>query len=506
MTPKAGETVVEKMEVDEVKPETQEKKEPVKDLNAIAVESIKEQLAALDKGEEHLVTRVLQVLPKTRKQLNDIVLHKLVSAHLSSDSQFGESLLKYLHYTPPPADTEVQPMDTTTPKSKSPKKAMKPVYSSPESDCYVRLLVLLHLYAQKKHAEALTLGEQQLTFIYNTDKRTLDGLAAKTLYFLCVIYEREGRLFDLQGFLNSRLRTATLRHFNESQAVLICWLLRCYLINHQYQSAAHLVSKVAFPENASNNDLARYMYYQGRIKALQLDYNSAAGYFLQAQRKAPQEGAIGFKQAVQKWVVVIGLLQGEIPDRSVFRQPIYRKCLAHYLDLSRGVRDGDVARFNHNLEQHKAEFEADDTLTLIVRLRQNVIKTAIKQISLAYSRIYIKDIAKKLYMTNETETEYIVAKAIADGAIDAVITSDVRDGPRYMQSSETADIYRTSEPQAHFDTRIRYCLELHNQAVKALRYPPKKKIAVETIEQAREREQQELEFAKELADEEEDDF
>ena len=75
-----------------------------------------------------------------------------------------------------------------------------------------------------------------------------------------------------------------------------------------------------------------------------------------------------------------------------------------------------------------------------------------------------------------------------------------------MQSSETADIYRTSEPQAHFDTRIRYCLELHNQAVKALRYPPKKKIAVETIEQAREREQQEMEFAKELADEDEDDF
>ncbi|CAL2037568.1 unnamed protein product [Caenorhabditis brenneri] len=383
MAPKAGETSVEKMEVDEVKQEPQVV-EPVKDVNAIAVENIKEQLVALDKGEEHLISRVLQVLPKTRKQINDIVLHKLITSHVSSDAQFADSLLKYVNYSPPAVDTEVQPMDTSAPKTKSPKKAVKPVYSLPESDCYLRLLVLLHLYAQKKHSEALALGELQLISINNTDKRTLDGFAAKTLYFLCVIYEREGRLFDLQGFLNSRLRTATLRHFTESQAVLICWLLRCYLINRQYQSAAHLVSKVAFPENASNNDLARYMYYQGRIKALQLDYNSAAGYFLQAQRKAPQEGAIGFKQAVQKWVVVIGLLQGEIPDRSVFRQPIYRKCLAHYLDLSRGVRDGDVARFNHNLEQHKAEFEADDTLTLIVRLRQNVIKTAI--LKLRHSR------------------------------------------------------------------------------------------------------------------------
>uniref|UniRef100_A0A8R1I243 PCI domain-containing protein n=1 Tax=Caenorhabditis japonica TaxID=281687 RepID=A0A8R1I243_CAEJA len=501
MTPKAGEAAVEKMEVDPVKPAA----EPAKDENAIAVENIKDQLQSLDKGEEHLVARVLHVLPKTRRQLNDAVLHKLCTSGLiSHDSAFFDNLLKFVKYTPPAVIDE--PMDTTSSKTKSPRKGVRPVYTSIESDCYLRLLVLIHLFAQKKYQDALLLGEQQLTAIQNTDKRTLDGFAAKTLYFLCVIHEREGKLFEIRGVLNSRLRTATLRHFNESQAVLICWLLRCYLINRQYQSAAHLVSKVAFPENATNNDLARYMYYQGRIKALQLDYNSAAGYFLQAQRKAPQEGAIGFKQTVQKWVVVIGLLQGEIPERNVFRQPIYRKCLAQYLDLTHAVRLGDIAKFNHVLEQHRKVFEADDTLTLIVRLRQNVIKTAIKQISLAYSRIYIKDIAKKLLMDNETETEYIVAKAIADDAIDAVITSDVRDGPRYMQSSETADIYRTSEPQDHFDTRIRYCLELHNQAVKALRYPPKKKIAVESIEQAREREQQELEFAKELADEDEDDF
>lgn len=53
-------------------------------------------------------------------------------------------------------------------------------------------------------------------------------------------------------------------------------------------------------------------------------------------RKAPQEAAIGFKQNAQKWVVVINLLQGEIPERSIFRQPIHRKCLAPYLELTQG--------------------------------------------------------------------------------------------------------------------------------------------------------------------------
>lgn len=60
------------------------------------------------------------------------------------------------------------------------------------------------------------------------------------------------------------------------------------------------------------------------------------------------------------------------------------------------VRLGDIAYFNKVLEKFSGSFEADETLTLIVRLRQNVIRTAIRQISLAYSRIPIKDIARKL--------------------------------------------------------------------------------------------------------------
>ncbi|KIH54302.1 proteasome regulatory subunit [Ancylostoma duodenale] len=120
--------------------------------------------------------------------------------------------------------------------------------------------------------------------------------------------------------------------------------------------------------------------------------------------------------------------------------------------------------------------------------------------------VVMADIAKKLGMSNEVETEYLVAKAIADGAIDAVITCDTKDGERYMRSSETVNVYTTTEPQMHFDSRIRYCLELHNQAVKALRYPPKNKCDVESIEAQREREQQELEFAKEMADEDDEDF
>ncbi|KAJ1349602.1 26S proteasome non-ATPase regulatory subunit [Parelaphostrongylus tenuis] len=507
MTPTANSSPgVEKMEVDEAV--KVEEKEIPKDPNAIAIENIKEHCALLDKGETHFVGRVLQVLHKTRKQCNVEVLHRVITNQLAL-SLHKDTLLSWVPSNIPVAmevDTKLAPT-SSTPTVKSPRPSRKVAQTpSPESELYIHLLVLLHLVDMKKLDEAKKCAELLISRADSFDKRSLDPIVAKAIFYLALIYERQQKLHELGCFFNSRLRTATLRHQRESQAVLIYTLLRCYLINKQFQSAAKLVSKVTFPEGASNNDLARYLYYQGRIKALQLDYTAAAGYFLQAMRKAPQEAAIGFKQNVQKWVVVIGLLQGEIPERSIFRQPIYRKCLQPYLELTQAVRTGDLVQFNNIVKHHSPVFEKDETLTLIVRLRQNVIKTAVKQISLAYSRITIKDIAKKLGMSNEIETEYMVAKAIADGAIDAVITCDTKDGHRFMRSSETVDVYTTTEPQVHFDSRIKYCLELHNQAVKALRFPPKNKCDVESIEAQREREQQELEFAKEMADEDDEDF
>ena len=81
---------------------------------------------------------------------------------------------------------------------------------------------------------------------------------------------------------------------------------------------------------------SRYLYYMGRIRALQLQYTEAANFFQLSLRKAPQDSAIGFKQNVNKWVVVISLLRGEIPERGIFRMSIHRATLAPYLQLTHG--------------------------------------------------------------------------------------------------------------------------------------------------------------------------
>lgn len=67
----------------------------------------------------------------------------------------------------------------------------------------------------------------------------------------------------LLSFLHTRLRTATLRHDADGQAVLLNLLLRNYLTFNLYDQAEKLVSKSVFPELANNNEWARYLYYTG---------------------------------------------------------------------------------------------------------------------------------------------------------------------------------------------------------------------------------------------------
>jgi 26S proteasome regulatory subunit N3 len=101
-------------------------------------------------------------------------------------------------------------------------------------------------------------------------------------------------------------------------------------------------------------------------------------------------------------------------------------------------------------------------------LRSNVIKAGLRKINLAYSKISISDICKKLALESEEDAESMVVKAIADGVIEATVDRQ----NKVLLSKDIQDVYSSSEPQAAFHKRIQFTLDIHQQAVKALRYPP----------------------------------
>lgn len=136
--------------------------------------------------------------------------------------------------------------------------------------------------------------------IISQNRRSLDIIAAKCYFFYTRVYELNGKLDQIRFTLHARLRTAILRNDYEGTAVLINQLLRSYLQYNLYDQALKLVSKSTFPIQASNNEWARYLFYYGKIKAMQLEYTEAHKNLVQAIRKAPQHEAVGFKQIVRR--------------------------------------------------------------------------------------------------------------------------------------------------------------------------------------------------------------
>ncbi|KAM7353100.1 regulatory particle non-ATPase 3 [Cochliomyia hominivorax] len=466
-----------------------------KDQDVVHILEIREHIRKIDKAvisnEYRFIARVLRTLPSTRRKLNGAVLRYLATIVYPA----GADREAALTYAP------AIPAGTSEPKV--PK--VRPATTAPiiEIDAYFYLLLLVKLIDDNDLKKASACSDALLAKIQGQNRRSLDLILAKFYFYHSRVAELTNNLEGIRPFLHARLRTATLRNDFEGQAVLLNCLLRNYLHYSLYDQADKLVKKSVFPESASNNEWARFLYYLGRIKAAKLEYSDAHKHLVQALRKAPQNAAVGFRQTVQKLIIVVELLLGNIPERQVFRQAALRKSLAPYFQLTQAVRLGNLKRFGEVVENFGPKFQQDHTYTLIIRLRHNVIKTAIRSIGLSYSRISPADIAKRLMLDSPEDAEFIVAKAIRDGVIEATLDP----ANNYMRSKESTDVYSTREPQLAFHERISFCLNLHNQSVKAMRYPPKSYGKdLESAEERREREQQDLELAKEMAEDEDDGF
>ncbi|KAG7087549.1 hypothetical protein E1B28_013505 [Marasmius oreades] len=483
----------EKKEEKKEEPKIEEPKSPLVE--------IKSNVALIDRAvstiEPRFTQRVLRTLNALRKRIDEDVLRNAIEHVYPKDSSAKATLLSWL---PAVSSHSAMEVDSAAPNSPPTGPSASPPTSEPvpETEVYFRLLILYQmLKSQTSYGKAKELANESLEKVHRLNRRSMDPLAAKVWSAVERVYELRGELAEARILFLAAQRTAALRHDSTTEAVLLNCLLRSYITYSLYDQADKLVSKTTFPPSAPNNQFARYHYYLGRIKAVQLNYTDAHVNLQQAIRRAPPPTiAPGFFQAVHKLNIVVELLMGDIPDRSIFRHKVLEKALVGYFELVRAVRTGSLSQFLTTVAKHSATFQTDHTHTLIVRLRQNVIKTGIRQLSLAYSLISLKDICVKLHLDSEEDAEYIVGKAIRDGVIEGrMIHEQGWMACKGAGGAKGQNAYGNNVAEA-FQRRIGYCLELHNQSVKAMRYPlnaHRKELAA--AEGAREREK---ELAKEI--------
>jgi 26S proteasome regulatory subunit N3 len=467
---------------------------------------LKAAIALIEKGvakkEMRLMARAIRQMLAVRRRLKASTVSSFLNYALPSGSEALSRLLGFV------AKVELgdASMEVDTPPSVAQTSQLSYKQSVlPELESFSYLLVIIFLIDQKHLEDAKACSSAAIKRLQQFNRRTLDVLAARLYFYYSLSYERTNSLADIRGTLLALHRTATLRHDELGQETLLNLLLRNYLHYNLYDQAEKLRSKTLRSDSHSNQQLCRYLYYLGKIRTIQLEYTDAKECLLQAARKAPSS-ARGFRIQCTKWAAIVRLLLGEIPERTTFMQQGMRKALLPYFELTNAVRIGDLELFRAVADKNASVFYADKTHNLIVRLRHNVIRTGLRNISISYSRISLRDVASKLHLDSATavaDAESIVTKAIRDGGIDA----SVDHSKGWMQSKETGDIYSTQEPQQAFHSRIAFCLNTHNEAVKALRFPPDAhKKELESAEKRRERQQQELELAKHIAEEDDDEF
>lgn len=429
-------------------------------------------LKGVELNQPRLLNRAIRQNASVRKYVTAEQLDQLIKKYIPPDWPTYNVMMDAKDKIPATEVSEEEKEGATEMEVDDPASSdfIAPVTSVvPEVEVYIfNLIVTTLLRNDTLTLEAAAMSKALIDRIKLFNRRSLDPLSSKAYFYFSLAHEKINQLDTIRPTLLELFRTACIRHDEMGQAVLFNLLLHNYLTFNLVDQAHTLSLRATFPENASNNQFCRYLYYMGRIQAIQMEYTESYQRLMMAARKAPQGYAVGFSRMVHKLAVIVQLLMGDIPERSLFNQKELAVALKPYFILTQAVRTGDLILFGQAAEQYSEAFMADKTFSLVRRLRHNVIKTGLRKISVSYSRISLADIAEKLHLPSASAAEYICAKAIRDGVIEARI--DNENG--WLSSQEVLDHYSTEEPQKAFHKRIAFCLDVHNDAVKSMRYPP----------------------------------
>jgi len=395
---------------------------------------------------------LVQHLFVVRKKLQADTLREAINSHCNSG--FSAILMQAI---PTGAVAGVEEVSQTP---------LVPISVKPfsvEADLLLGLTTLVLLIDLKELERAKAVADHLLARTKHITSG-FDLTLSKIFFYAFRVYELGHQLALIRPLLLAAYRSACVHKAPLKQAALVNLILRSFYLQGHVDLASKFASKITFPETRSNSEFARFLFYMGLIKAVQLEYSESLSFLTQAVRKAPHT-AVGFRICATKAAVVVELLTGGIPLRSLFNE--FPQPLAGYLAITQAVRKGDVGEFSALLAQNEALFLKDRLLSLVRRLHQNVIKAGLKSITASYSRISLADVAQKLSLASLEEAADVAAKAIVDGVIEANI--DYSKG--VLQSFWGSDVYSTKEPAKQLDKRVAFCLQLHTDAVRAMQYP-----------------------------------
>ncbi|KAM0055028.1 hypothetical protein Hdeb2414_s0006g00201371 [Helianthus debilis subsp. tardiflorus] len=227
------------------------------------------------------------------------------------------------------------------------------VKHSPELEIYCYLLVLIFLIDQKKYNEAKACSSASIARLKNLNRRTVDVLASRLYFFYSLSYELTDELSDIRGCVPCCaylmfIDDDSVKEIGHDQLLYVCLftaifllctgLLRCVMMSWGRKHFSTCYFAIIFITicmiKLKSSGLRHHALKLIQIsRTIQLEYTGAKESLLQAARKAPV-AALGFRVQCNKWAVIVRLLLGEIPERTLFMQKGMEKALRPYFELT----------------------------------------------------------------------------------------------------------------------------------------------------------------------------
>ena len=278
-------------------------------------------------------------------------------------------------------------------------------------------------------------------------------------------------------------RSSFLAHNNAAVEVTRNLILRNYFFHRHYELAEKFIQATALAMNttesgfdkvqsenfsvnlnctySSESQISQFFLYVAIVKTVLLKYSEANAYIEQAKRKNNLNDESEKSILIAKFSILIRLLNANYYVRKEEFSLVQQSSLQSYFNLAACFHTGEVQEFQSVLDKYSTIFREDNTLEIVHRLFNNMIKITLIKITKSYSRISLNAIASKLAIpiASLNEVKYIVMKAIKDKVINSKIDFETQD----LISYQVNDVYHTTQPL--FDLQNGFERNMLNQAV-----------------------------------------
>lgn len=342
-----------------------------------------------------------------------------------------------------------------------------------EYEITLALLTALLLYRSKQYAQSQAVLHTLLfDRPHNFAQRTYLEHLVNFLFYKYLNCIEFSNNFEAQ---KSRLYLLLRELQAYKSEVLFCTLyifvLRNLILARQLREAHQLLKNWVFPESIQYIYFTKYLFYKGLFCGRAGQYARAYTHVNDAFRKVPENkekltrGLRNFTLLVQKHMIVLNLLLNELPSIEIFAE-VPR--LRNYKELVNVVSHGQNEEFNKYLEQHREEFTRDLVYPLLTKLRAVVLRNAVKKLSIAYTRISVPDILRKIGIgqTDTFDLQSFLVKST--GHIEAFTIDPKTNVIDFARSSEN---YSDAFIRDTLTRRIEHLNILEEQVVKSLKYP-----------------------------------